>query len=299
LRLRDIRVAKKKKADKLMIAPAGGSEEVRRNESSFDFIISNNLWYTEGLKCAFSKGVDSSGYPNGQNVTFKTDAIEIKARWKTIKESDKPNYHWNYDGTGTLYGLIGLHVISKTLPNWTWATFEWVGNAGRCDYMGCHDTFGVTPANVSPAPNPGGQYPPGTVTAGLQKLFTEAGFDQEWAAEWQNYRLKGSQNDFTSNTGVTNLLGNSIIEDGFVQTSSCMTCHANAAVDLNGSPNPTFGFTPGGQSLNGPVNPAWFYNLNTWNPTKLAFKANYYPIDFIWAVANAQKAAPNPVPPCS
>jgi hypothetical protein len=278
----------------------GGTEEVRRNQAAFDFIISRNIWYREGQKCAFSKGVDAAGYPNGVKIDFPPEAIEVKAVWKTISESDKPNYHWNYDGQGSLYGLTGLHIISKTLPNWTWVTFEWVGNPGRCDWIGCHDSFGVTPANVAPAFPQGQPYPPGTPTANLMQMFKDGGFDSDWVAQWQNYRLKGSQVDFTDITGKPVLVGNSITEEGFVQTSSCMTCHVNASVDSSGRANQSIGFTPDGQSRNGPIDPGWFSDLNTWDQAKTNYKLNYYPMDFIWAIFRAQPVAQGkPIPPCT
>jgi hypothetical protein len=34
------------------------------------------------------------------------------------------------------------HISSKDIPNWIWATFEHVGNPGRCDYTGCNDSYG-------------------------------------------------------------------------------------------------------------------------------------------------------------
>lgn len=280
----------------------GGTEEVRRNQSAFDFLISNHLWYVEGQACAFKKGVDQDGFPSGRRIDFKSDAIEVKAVWTTITEGDKSKYHWNYDAQGNLFGLTGLHIISKTIPNWTWATFEWVGNPGRCDWMGCHDSFGVTPANVAPNGSPGRQYPAGTLTAGLLQAFTDAGYSGEWLAEWQNYRLKGSQIDFTDTTGKPTLLGNSIIEDGFAQTSSCMSCHANASVDANGNNNPSIGFAADldRQSRNGPLDPGWFYDLNTWSRSRGSYKLKYYPLDFIWAIFNAQPVAQGkPIPPCT
>ena len=114
---------------------------MRRNKASFDFIISNNLWYTQGLAAAFTLG---------NTINFPVNAIEVKARWIPIQQSQKSQFHWNYDSTGTLYGLVALHVMTKALPNWLWATWEWSGNAGRCDYIGCNDSFGVTPADMSP-----------------------------------------------------------------------------------------------------------------------------------------------------
>ena len=296
----------------------GGGEEVLRNEAAFNYIIQNNLWYVEGLKCAFNRGNDSGGQPkgqrpNGRNINFPVDAIEVKAIWIPITEAQKPVFHWNYDDKGNLFGMNALHIMSKTIPNWTWATWEWSGNPGRCDWLGCHDSFGITPANIAPIYNPNGTpptsnygtasgqtYPPGTVTPALLKMFADAGYDAEWSAEWQNYRLKGSMIDFTDITGQPILVGNSVTEAGFVQTASCMTCHVNASVDKNGIFNQSVGFTEQGQSRSGAVDPGWFYDTNTWDNTLMNYQTAYYPIDFVWAILKAQPAAKGKkVPACS
>ncbi|WP_266158051.1 hypothetical protein [Dyella silvatica] len=250
---------------------AGGGEEVRRNQSDFQFIIDNQLFYTQGLRNAFTAGVP---------ITFPSTAIEIKARWTPITAAQKSQYHWNYDSQGNLYGLIALHIMTKRLGNWTWATWEWVGNSGRCDYIGCHDAFGVTPADVAPKTPVNGGYPPGTLTPALLAKFTAAGL----SAEWQNYRLKGSQTLFTNTTGQATLLGNSITEAGFVPSSSCITCHGQASVNNSGQINPSFGFTSGGQSSNGPLLPSMFWNSAT--PPTL----QYMPMDFVWAFSQASPA---------
>ena len=75
LRLSSQREVQRLQGQKLAALPqisAGGSEEVRRNQSSFNFIVSNGLWYQQGLKAAFEKGVQ---------LSFPIDAIEVKARW--------------------------------------------------------------------------------------------------------------------------------------------------------------------------------------------------------------------------
>jgi hypothetical protein len=256
----------------ILIVQTGGSEEVRRNKASFDFIVSNNLWYKSGLAKAFAAAA-----AGGAPIAFPVNAIEVKARWIPIPASQKSQYHWNYDSTGTLYGLVALHIMTKALPNWLWATWEWTGNDGRCDYIGCHDSFGVTPSNVAPATPLGTQYPAGTLTPALLTLISAAGL----GAEWQNYRLKGSQTLFSNTLAQPTLLGNSVTEKGFVQSSSCITCHGQASVDNNGNPNPTFGFLPNRQSSNGPLLPSMFYNSA--NPPAL----QYFPVDFVWGILNA------------
>ena len=123
--------------------------------------------------------------------------------------------------------------MTKDTPNWVWATWEQEDNPNRCDYMGCHDDFGVTPGDVAPnpqpSPYPGAAYAPGTITPALAQLMQSLG------SEWQHYRLKGAQVNFTDPTGQPLIVGNSVTEFGFVQTSSCMTCHALATF------NPTLG----------------------------------------------------------
>jgi hypothetical protein len=236
---------------------AGGGEEVRRNRAAFDFIYCNKLYSRTGLKSAFAAG---------RPISFPIDAIEAKAVWFPVDTVSDPSlYHVN-TAAGKQYALVAMHVISKKVPNWTWATFEHKNNAGRCDYMGCRDHFGATVAVVQPRSATGSQYGPCEKTPALKKMFSDAGLPPYW----ENYCLKGSQVDFTTSTGVPNLLGNSVIEDGFVRTSSCLTCHTRASISANGDDAQGAGFTPSGQSPNGTPDSSWF--------------ANTLQTDFVWSV---------------
>jgi hypothetical protein len=236
----------------------GGGEEVRRNKATFEFIFCNKLYNRTGLRNAFAAGMP---------ISFPTDAIEVKGDWVPVGSVTDPSlYHVNTAG-GQQYALVAMHVISKQISNWTWATFEHKNNAGRCDYMGCRDNFGATIPVVPPRAPVGGQYGPCDKTPALKKMFSDAGMP----AYWENYCLKGSQVDFTSSTGAPTLLGNSVIEDGFVMTSSCMTCHTRASVSSNGADAQGAGFLPSGQSPNGTPNPSWF--------------ANTLQVDFVWSIA--------------
>jgi len=261
-------------------APGEPIEEVRRNKESFDFIISNNLWYQEGLAGTFAKGA---------TLTFPIPAIEVKANWVKIDPKDKAKYHWNWEPvTGEYYGMVAMHIISKTIPNWTWQTFEWQDNPGRCDYMGCKDSFGANPPYLPPNPKLGGQYT-STPTQQLLDLFKQLGATPQDIAEFTRYRLKGTQLDFVDPTGQTILLGNSVTEDGFVRGSSCITCHSQAGFDGGGNPNPTTGFTSYGQSLRGSPDPMWMWDTSV-NPPQMA----YMQADFVWAVFRANCAGINP-----
>ena len=293
-------------------------EEVRRNKPTFDYIIQNNLWYTQGLEKAFTNAQNalSNGEPVQDFIKLPIDSIEVKGDWVPISEGQKSQFHWNYDAKGDLYGLIAMHISSKALPNWFWATFEWVGNYGRCDYIGCHDSFGVCPHTVEPKQQINQPYPPGKLTPQLLALFEKKGLTGEWSKEWQNYRLKGSQFDFTDSTGQPLLLGNSITEQGFVPTASCITCHSRAAVTSKGKDSyPLAGFRPSlpgvgeprsekevglaeikfpsgplNQSYNGTPDPNWFYRYTT----SKAMLDNLQ-MDFVWAIPFNAKPAPKPL----
>src|SRR5207248_2873644 len=116
-----------------------------------------------------------------------------------------------------LFGLAALHISTKALRNWFWATFEHVDNSNRGKDLGVHDSFGTMPVNSKD----------GKVSQALSDLFTVAGL----GPVWQYYRLDGSQIDFIDSTGQFTRMGNSVIEDGLVAKSSCINCHAMARVN--------------------------------------------------------------------
>lgn len=257
----------------------GGSEEVRRNKVAFQFIVDNNLYTQDGLVKAFV---------GGKPVVFPTDSIEVKANWIPANSPgiDPSKYHVNTASDGKRYVLVAMHIISKQIPNWTWATFEHEDNAGRCDYIGCRDSFGAIEPNVSPMGSNGQKYPACDKTPALQAMFKAANIGDVW----KNYCLKGSQIDFTDSTGVPTHLGNSVPEAGFVNTASCMTCHARAAVDGSGNATSQAGFLvppdaskcPTGNpcSPNGVPDPDWFWS----NPGAPSPKMVALQMDFVWAI---------------
>jgi len=265
------------------VVPGGSedqpSEEVRRNPTAFNFIFCNKLFTKAGLRAAFA---------GGQPITFPMDSIEVKANWKPAGNRSPNEYHINTASDGKRYALVSMHIISKMLPNWTWATFEHKDNPGRCDFIGCHDKVGAVVQDVKAHDSPGGQYDPCVKTAALKKLFADAGLP----SLWENYCLKGSQVDFVSATGVPTHLGNSIAENGFVDTASCITCHSRAAVNARAQATSSFGFldppppglcpdgTDAACSPNGVPNPAWFWsNPGQPDPTMLALQT-----DFVWSI---------------
>lgn len=205
-------------------------EEVRRNPAAYDFIVRNKLYTRDDL-----------GKFKGP-ISFSEDAIEIKANWvpvyqlgvflaKSGAKPDPSSYHINTvmeNGKPVQYALVSFHVISKMIPNWTWATFEHKDNPGRCDIIGCVDKYGASTPILAPAPATATQaqvYAACIKTPALEALFKSVHIDPAF----ENYCLKGNQIDFTDATGVNTRLGNSVTESGFVETSSCMGCHSRAA----------------------------------------------------------------------
>ncbi|HEY2235497.1 MAG TPA: hypothetical protein VGK01_18650 [Candidatus Angelobacter sp.] len=262
--------------------PAIG-EEARRNKATFDFIVANNLYKISGLKAAF-----------GKTLSFPVDSIEVKANWMPIeavpaftlnrvKLADVPKmFHVNTGSDQKKYAMISMHIISKLVPNWTWATFESTLNPGRCDILGCIDNFGAVPAVVPPKSKLNQGYPPCTQTAALKALFAAGSLNPAFA----NYCLKGSQIDFIDNTGLAVRLGNSVTEDGFVNRSSCMTCHGRAAFNAGGKATSNAGFDPSGAPL-GPINPLWYWTTSSAPPiyegmpglTQVGTSS-----DFVWSI---------------
>lgn len=242
----------------------GQMEEARRNKSTFDFIVENKLYLVSGLKAAF-----------GKNFSFPGDSIEVKTDWAPVDQvpANIPaagvppkfvpvaqvlkDYHISKNSAGKQYALLSMHVISKLVPNWTWATFEHQLNLGRCDVIGCIDNFGAQTRVVKPAsPTESGTiYPPCPKTSDLNALFSQTKLDPAFV----NYCLKGTQSDFTDATGLAIRLGNSVTENGFVSQASCMTCHGRAAWGANGKATSVAGMDAGNAPL-GPINPAWYWS---------------------------------------
>ncbi len=258
-------------------------EETRRNKPAFDFIIQNNLFKVSGLKAAFAAA---------KPIAFPVDSIEVKANWVEVDRLKEFNgfagsqavaaaaYHVNETG-GKHYALVSFHIISNRVPNWTWATFEHKDNPGRCDVLGCKDSFGAVAAYVAPRSQVESQthYPDCAKSPALLALFAKAHLDPAFA----NYCLKGSQSDFASPSGAPIRLGSSVTEQSFVAQSSCMTCHGRAAFDADGRATTSGGFDPtpiGGspESGNAPIGPI---DSSRREGGVMRFGL---PADFVWSV---------------
>jgi hypothetical protein len=227
----------------------------------------------------------------------------MKANWVPVSQlaqfltgsgspADPSLYHLNTtteNGQQVQYALVSFHIISKMVPNWTWATFEHMNNPGRCDVLGCTDAFGAILPFTSPhlpdnsGSNTGLQYPNCTKTPALTALFAANTTDPAFT----NYCLKGTQTDFTDAQGVPTRVGNSVTEQGFVDTASCISCHGRAA----------YSFATGGWSANrvflynstpiapvGPPDPGQFWLYPEKDPMRPQDAAIFRSSDFVWSI---------------
>lgn len=279
-----------------------------------DAIMIKSNWLHHDLAVALGLPDDPKQYIS------KWLHTEIQLKELGISES---KLNCNLEG---IHHLVAFHISSKDIPNWVWTTFEHISLPGRCDVTGCNDAYGYAsddqnrPAGtadnyVKPNQhndqlnssndvfNPDKGYPVEMIRPEWDQLLAQLNIgsgsstsqvepDPEDIA-WRNFRLKGSQVEFVNAIGQSTLLGNSVTEGGFMDGSSCISCHARAGAALksNGSANflalsvfernlTDFGYA---RSHSGIPDPFWFYNANNSDPNMLVMQT-----DFIWGFLNAQ-----------
>jgi hypothetical protein len=199
-------------------------EEVRLNGATSDYIAGTDLWNRSGQAGAAA---------NSANIQFSPPSVEIKSDWIELSTTNStftcsnppPGVHVELIH-GNCFALAGMHLISKLLDKWIWATFEpqnSITNPNRCQALGCTDTFGSNPAVTHGTPT--------LLTPQLAALMTAANL----APEWFNYRLDGVQTGYF----LPKLLGNSVIEGENagvpLNQASCITCHSVSSVKNNGT----------------------------------------------------------------
>ena len=215
------------------------AEEVKRNRPQYEYIVKNNLNTQAGLAAAYAKSF---------KVTMPTEAVSVKGDWIPVQTmlqwlpqigslENLRKLYYTATSNSVEYALVSLHVSSRQNPNWVWGTFEHQMNPGRCDYMGCFDTFGAKVPAVRPnrkGVNAG--YGACPKTDRLKALMAKANL----SPVWQNYCLKSTEVDYTAPDGTPYVLGNSVIEgitgNGTVAASSCIGCHVYASFGSNGAP---------------------------------------------------------------
>jgi hypothetical protein len=205
-------------------------EEVREGGAAEDYIAGTGFWNRANQATAAADRFD---------VQFPGPAVEIKADWIQLSTLGPLGQHLDCSNLppgfaqtihietvdGSCFALAGMHLISKLIDKWIWATFEpqnSTTNPFRCQVLGCNDPFGSKPAKTNGANT--------QLTEALQRLMQAA----DLAPEWYNYRLDGVQTDFNQ----PRLLGSSIIEGENVgmplNQASCISCHAVSSVRSDG-----------------------------------------------------------------
>jgi|GEM_PF-2022872 len=224
----------------LTLNPNPYYEELRINKPMFEYIQTMELYNQDKIYELAKKGminfppksmmIKAQWLPGDSNTLkgyyTKEARIKVKSFTKNDEEIDITTTY-----ADTLIGLVGFHLVTHELPNWVWSTFEYAGNEGLCDYIGCKDNFGCEPAYIPPHKKINQGYQIGETSEALKKLFAENNIP----LVFENYRLKGSQTEYTDNKGDTLILGNSILEMNLVTSSSCISCHARATLN-NASP---------------------------------------------------------------
>jgi hypothetical protein len=234
-------------------------EEVRLNPVAATYVRQN------GLNTLMGQG---QFVRNGRVMDFQKAAVEVKADW--LQNCNDAGLHTEVID-GKSYCLVAMHINSKLLPNWIWATFESRGNAenpNRCVTLGCVDSFGSSPAAI----------PSGEQARRLRNLAvqTPALMQMESAAQFPvqmtHYTMDGAQVNYLNGSKPT-LLGNSVTEEELanvpLQKSSCITCHATSNVNAKGQQS--------------------FAGLNS-DPIGKPPQdpSGYFPRDFVWSMVVAK-----------
>lgn len=238
-------------------------EEVTINPAEETYGNSKGLLTTTGQQ----KYLQSGGV-----IDFPTAAVEVKADWVPASSFTNVTLDCKTQNTslyqemidGQCYALVGIHINSKLYPNWLWATFEPQDdrtNPNRCNpdlYNACIDPWGSKPAKSTGANT--------QVTPQLKALFAAAG--NRLDKSFQNYRLVGTQTEYTQPTASNGNLGSSFVEFNaqvLPQQASCITCHSYAQRNADGK-------TPPG----GPLKDGKFVGIPT--PLPVGYKS----LDFSW-----------------
>lgn len=305
-------------------AGAGNKGQLFKIDFPSDAVMIKSNWVHHQLINALGLPADPTAYAS----KYLSTQINLAA----LGLSTDPKAQCNLQGP---HYLVAFHISSKDTPNWVWTTFEHINLPGRCDTIGCNDAYGYRSADARPAgtadnyvkPNqqsdklndssivfrPDAGYPLEKPRPEWQQLLAQLKIgttpDQDQhepsAADkaWLNYRLKGSQVDFVSATGQPTMLGNSVTEAGFMDGSSCISCHARAGVaGLDQKPG---GKLPDGSAVkhfmalsvfetsltdfgyfrshHGIPRSDWYYRDNNTKP-----ELEVLQVDFVWGFLNAQ-----------
>lgn len=244
--------------------------ETRLNKATYEFVRNEELYNVEGQVAKFTSGAPT--------ISFPPHAKEVKAQWREIAEADKPRYHWVEASSPTgpkIYGLSALHITTKDLPNWLWATFEHIDNREAALATGGNPpAIGWLLPSVDRFACPAAPH-------NCENIPANIGLE---GTQWENYRLRGTQIDFFDSLGRPTMLANSQPEGPFQMSSSCITCHALSSIDGGGKR--LFFFSPAGE---GPLGlPSGWVNEVPTGYFDAAGNRQFTQLDFVWSLSRAR-----------
>lgn len=248
--------------------------DVRGDRPYYDYVVNNpsgyQLYNVEGQQAALAD-------PNF-TFNFPTDAIEVKASWRILGQSDDASRYWTAIGVywdnnhvlrSSRIGLTGLHITSKVLPNWVWITFEQVDNPTA--------TFSYFLGKKGNAlgPNPNYDTSLNTINRDFQAALQ--------GTKWQYYKLMKVQEDYVDSSNQPILMSSTQMETYFQTMSSCISCHNLASIGkpVSAAQNLRLQFF---YPLNPYVGTIDFETIANQQAPGETFKA----MDFVWSLRNAQ-----------
>lgn len=239
--------------------------QILMNQDTFNYIVQQSFYNVEGQEQAAK---------NNQPANFPVSSFELKTSWIFLGNDQAkynelkgtyyivPGYYENVvNGVSQGYvvgnvAMAGMHIINKQRPKWIWITFENVKNPL------------YTQAKLElPVPD----YAVKANQTYQPQLQTQG-------SVFANYQLDGVQLEFNDPT----LLANSTIESAFQKESSCMTCHATAAIQSNGA------------YFNIVNNQGGNVGYYTGQPPAAVSNPPWTTLDFVWSLRRASRRNNNP-----
>ena len=232
------------------------AEEVRVNRPAFNFIQENQLYNRQGQ---YQHASTHSGFD------FPRSSKEVKAVWVEAQAGTRIADYYSARAGEKTYILIAMHIITKDIPFWHWSSF-------------IHKDRNKDPGNGYVAPLANYQETPASLKG----------------TPFENYRViaelvqssgtlspsgNGAQVDWITRTGLSTVMGNPYIEQGFETKSSCITCHAHASIGLARDGVVKYNTFP---LEVGAVNSQEFSKEGV----------VYYPLDFLWSLRQAKNYKP-------
>ena len=253
-------------------------EEVRLNRSALDFIRDEGLYNLTNQRKKAATGQ--------RKIEFPPASKEVKAHWIKLSDpADFSRYHTGMDKDGNVYGLVALHITTKDLPNWFWATFEHIDNKERWPQQ----SPDLAAAFAGWVVKPQDRFACSELSPNCEQLPAGIGLE---GTKWENYRLKATQVDWVDSFGEPTKVVNSKIEGGFNQNqSSCISCHALARIGDKSAPMPYLIV-----DLEGPVDGSRMatfigvVDMDDLRPRSGAgteASSHFLQLDFVWSLRNA------------